>query len=149
MPACIWFVVVFNSRLTAALSHNEFFFNFFFAPKFDGQNDKTVSSPIVIVLHAVPPNYIPLPTFGWLLFPPIQWKPSKPKALLLSLFIFFVCSICRPKRWVNILTTHSTLTTSPHQRPPLPPPPTYGWLSYSPIEWQQPKASAPPISHFC
>jgi hypothetical protein len=90
-PACIWLVVVFNRRLAAALIHDEFCFIYFFAPKFDGRNDATASSPIVIVLRAVPPNFIPLlrPTFGWLLCPPIQWKPSKPKAPSLSLFFLF------------------------------------------------------------
>jgi hypothetical protein len=80
----------------------------------------TASSPIVIVLRAIPPNYIPSLrlTFGWLLCSPIQWKPLKPKAPLLSLFLFFVCSICHPKRRVNVLTTRSTLAASPFQRPP-------------------------------
>jgi hypothetical protein len=98
-PAFIWFVVVFYRRLAAALSHDEFCFIYFFAPKFDGRNDTTASSPIVIVLRAIPPNYIPSlrPTFGWLLCPPIQWKPSKPKAPLLSQILFFARSICRPQ----------------------------------------------------
>ena len=97
-PACIWFVVVFNRRLAAAVSHDEFCFISFFAPKFDGRNDTTASSPIVIVLHAIPPNYIPLLrlTFGWLLCPPIQWKPLKPKALLLSLFLFLFAQFAAP-----------------------------------------------------
>jgi hypothetical protein len=108
------------------------------------------SSPIVIVLRTIPPNYIPSlrPTFEWLLCPPIQWKPTKPKALLLSLFLFFVRSICRPKQWVNILTTRIALALSPLQCPPPPLPPTYGWLLYSPIEWQPPKAGTLPIAHF-
>jgi hypothetical protein len=141
---------VFNRRLAAALSHDNFCFINFFAPKFEGQNNTTASSPIMIVLHAIPPNYIPLfrPTFGWLLCSPIQWKPSKPKAPLLSLFLFFVRSICRPKQWVNVLTTPSAPAASPLQRPPPPPPPTYGWLLYSPIKWQPPKAGALSISHF-
>ncbi len=149
-PACIWFVDVFNRRLAAALSHNKLCFIHFFAPKFDGQNDTTASSPIVIVLRTVPPNYIPLlrSTFGWLLCFPIQWKPSKPKASSLTLFLFFVRSICRPKRRVYVLTTRSTPAASPLQCPPPLLPPTYGWLSYSPIKWQPPKAGAPPISHF-
>jgi hypothetical protein len=93
------FVVVFNRRLAAALSHDEFCFIYFFAPEFDGRNNTTASSPIVIVLRAVPPSYIPSlrSTFGWLLCPPIQWKPTKPKASLLTLFLFFVRSIRRPK----------------------------------------------------
>jgi hypothetical protein len=93
--------------LAAALSHNEFCFIYFFAPKFDGRDDTTASSPIVIVLRVIPHNFIPSlrPTFGWLLCPLIQWKPSKPKALLLSLFLFFVRSICHPKQRVNVLTT--------------------------------------------
>jgi hypothetical protein len=35
-PECIWFVVVFNHRLADALSREEFWFVYFFAPKFDG-----------------------------------------------------------------------------------------------------------------
>jgi hypothetical protein len=141
---------VFNRQLVATLSHDKFCFIYFFAPKFDGQNDATASSPIVIVLRAFPPNFIPLlrPTFGWLLCPPIQWMPSKPKAPLLSLFLFLVRSICHPKQQVNVLTTRSASAAPPLQRPPPPQPPTYGWLSYSPIDWQPPKAGAPPISHF-
>ncbi len=106
--------------MAAALSHDEFCFIYFFAPKFDGRNDATASSPIMIFLRAVLPNFIPLlrPTFGWLLCPSIQWKPSKPKAPSLSLFLFFVCSIRRPKRRVNVLTTRSAPAASPLQRPP-------------------------------
>jgi hypothetical protein len=149
-PAFIWFVVVFNRRLVAAFSHDEFRFIYFFAKKIDGRNDMTRSSPIAIVLRAIPPNYIPSlwPTFGWLLCPPIQWKPLKPKAPLLSRFLFFARSICRPKQRVNVLTTRSNPAASPLQRPPPPPPPTYGWLLYYPIKWQPPKAGAPPIFHF-
>jgi hypothetical protein len=97
-PACIWFVVVFNCQLAAALSHDKFCFIHYFAPKFDGQNDTTASSPIVIVLRAIPPNYIPSlrPTFDWLLCPPIQWKPLKSKALLLSLFYFLFPQFAAP-----------------------------------------------------
>ncbi len=50
--------------------------------------------------------------------PPIQWKPSKPKATLLSIYLFFVCSICRPKQQVNVLTTRSAPAASTLQRPP-------------------------------
>jgi hypothetical protein len=97
-PVCMWFVVVFNRQLAAALSHEKFCFIYFLAPKFDGQNNTTASSPIVIVLHTIPPNYIPLlrPTFGWLLCPLIQWKPLKPKALLLSLFLFLFAQFAAP-----------------------------------------------------
>jgi hypothetical protein len=119
-PACIWLIVVFNRRLAAALCHDEFCFIFFLTPKFDGRNDTTASSPIVIVLHAVPPNYIPSlrPTFGSLLCSPIQWKPLKPKAPSLFLFLFFVRSIRHPKQRINVLTTRSTPAASPIQRPP-------------------------------
>ena len=48
--------------------------------------------------------------------------------------------------YVDYLTfSHLNPITNPT---PLPLPPTYGWLSYSPIEWQPPKAGALPISHF-
>ncbi len=48
----------------------------------------------------------------------VRLEPSKPKAPLLSLFLFFVCSICRPKQRVNVLATGSTPAASPLQRPP-------------------------------
>jgi hypothetical protein len=52
------------------------------------QNNGITSHPIVIDLHAVSPNYnLSLrPTFGWLLCPPVQWQPSKPKDPSLSVF---------------------------------------------------------------
>ena len=52
------------------------------------RNDATASTIIINVLRSFSPDYIPsiVPTLGWLLFPPIHWKPSKIKALLLSLF---------------------------------------------------------------
>jgi hypothetical protein len=48
------------------------------------------ASPIVIALRAVSQKYILSfrPTFGWLLRPPIQQKPSKSKVPSLSHFFF-------------------------------------------------------------
>ena len=51
----------------------------FFSPKFDSRNDATASTPIINVLRSLSQGYIPsiVPTLGWLLCPPIHWKPSK------------------------------------------------------------------------
>ena len=65
-------------------------------------------------------NYIPSlrSTFGWLLHPPIQWKPSKLKVPLLSLFLIFVAAFDPPKQWVNVLPHMFLLVTSPLPCPP-------------------------------
>ena len=92
----------------------------FVAPSFDGQNDLTASSPIIIALRSLPPNHILTcrPTFGWLLHPSIQQKPSKSKPLCSLYFPFFRPSIRRPKRQVNVLPTRSSPATSPLQCSP-------------------------------
>ena len=91
----------------------------FVTPSFDGRNDLTASSPIVIALRSLPPNHILTfrPTFGWLLRPPIQQKPSKSKAPSLSHF-FFRHSNRRPKRRVNVFPTRSSPAASPIKLPP-------------------------------
>ena len=92
----------------------------FVAPSFDGKNDVTASSPIVIALRSLPPNHILTrrPTFGWLLRPPIQQKPSKSKPRRSLYFPFFRPSIRRPKRRVNVLPTRSSPAKSPLQCSP-------------------------------
>jgi hypothetical protein len=69
-------------------SHDDFRYIKFFVPEFDGQNNGTASSPIVIALRAVSPHLYPNNTVAlrWLLHSPIQQKPSKSKAQLPSLF---------------------------------------------------------------
>jgi hypothetical protein len=65
---------------------------FFSFPEICGRKDATASSDIVIALRAVSPIfYTPTiwPTFGWLLHPLIQQKPSKSEASSPSHFYFF------------------------------------------------------------
>ena len=78
----------------------------------------SAASPIVIALRAVTQKYIPYfwPTFGWLLRPLIQQKPSKSNVTSLS--IFFRRSNHRPKRRVNVLPTRSSPSESPIKLPP-------------------------------
>ena len=80
----------------------------------------TASSPIVIALRAASPNYIPSlrPTFGWLLRPTIQRKPSKLKVPSLSIFNFFVAASDPPKRRVNVLSHTFLPVSSPLPCPP-------------------------------
>jgi hypothetical protein len=87
------------------------------------------SSPIVIALHAVSPKYIPSfrPTFGWLLRPPIQQKPSKSKAPSFSLFSFFSSLNLPPKTKSKHHTTRvETGCVSSPTTPPPPPTPSFG-----------------------
>jgi hypothetical protein len=76
---------------------------------------------------SISPNYIPSlgPAFGWLLCLSIHWKPSKVKALLLSLFLYLYHSIRPPKQQENILPHVLRLAVSPLQRPPTPPTPSF------------------------
>ena len=80
------------------------FMYLFFCKLFQWPKRCDASSPIVIALRAVSPNYIPSlrPNLGWLLCPPIHWKPSKCKTPSLSL-IFFSSLYSTPvnDRWMS------------------------------------------------
>ena len=92
----------------------------FYAPKSDGRKDATASSPIVIVVRAVSPEYNPTirPLFGWLLRRPVQQEPSKSEAPSPPQFSFYYLLISSLKRRVNILPHASRLCESPLQCPP-------------------------------
>jgi len=70
-----------QSSIGGRLRPRRILFFIFFAPSFDGQNDLTASSPIVITLRSLPPNHILTfrPTFGRLLRPPIQQSHRNPR----------------------------------------------------------------------
>ena len=78
----------------------------FFCPKSDGGKDATATSPIIFALRSASSKYILTmrPTFGWLLCPPIQQKPSKSEAPLPSQFYFFRPTSRRLKGHVNVLS---------------------------------------------
>jgi hypothetical protein len=105
-PACFWLVVVFLFVVWRPPRAEVHFCSWFFTllNLMAHPNNEIMSRPIVIVLRAFSPSYIPLlrPTLGWLLCPPLQWQPSKPKALSFSLFLFFGRSIQSSKQWDNI-----------------------------------------------
>ena len=92
---------------------------YFFASKSDGRKEFMASSPIVIALRAASPIYtLPMRSvFGWLLRHPKQQEPSKSKSPPPSLFYFFLCSICHPKRWANGLPHAFHPSAYPLHRP--------------------------------
>ncbi len=51
------------SLICGCISLSKFCFIYFFAPYFNSRNDATASSPIVIALRVVSPNFIPLPAW--------------------------------------------------------------------------------------
>ncbi len=61
----------------------------FFSTQFDGPNDGITSHPTQIAQLTVNPKSYPLllPTFGWLLSLPTEWRPPKAEAPPLSLFL--------------------------------------------------------------
>ncbi len=74
--------------IDGCLNHYEFWLILFCPRYIDGRKATTAFSPMVVALRAVSPNYSQSLwlTFGWLLCFPIQRKPSKLMAPLLSLF---------------------------------------------------------------
>jgi hypothetical protein len=87
------------------------------------------------------------PTIGWLLCHPIRWRPSKPNAPQLSLFLFFGRSIRPPKGWENIppfVIAQCTIAPTSYPSMLL----TFSWLLCQSIKWRPPKAWAPSLSLF-
>ena len=109
----------------------------------------SAASPIVIALRAVTQKYIPYfwPTFGWLLRPPIQQKPSKSKVPSLSIFFSTLKS---PPKMTRKRPTHTILPVRvSYQTPPLPTAPSFCSYLCRPNERRPSKTGALPISDDC
>ncbi len=127
-PVCFWLVVTFLLVFGSHLRPLCIFVLDFSVAQFDGPNNEITSHPIVILLYTISPSYIISlrPTFGWMLCPPFQWQPSKPKAPSFSLFLFFGCTIWPPN---DGITAHSFVIAQRVVSPTSPPllPPTFSW----------------------
>ncbi len=145
-PACFWLVVVWLSFVGGRLRPRHIFVVIFFLHWFAAPSEETtpphkfcpgcLSSTIPL-----PPS---MPTFGWLLCPPIKRRPSKAKGPPFSLFF---SSINIPPQ--------TTGNRPPHTfRPSLASSPTHSltstsssiWLLFILIKWRPPKAKAPSLS---
>jgi hypothetical protein len=145
-PACFWLVVVWFSFVGGRLRPRRIFVVMFFLRQFAAPSEETtpphrfrpdcLSSSIPL-----PPS---MPTFGWLLCPPIKRRPSKAKGP--PIYLFFSYINIPPQTTGNHPphTFRPGLASSPTH--PLTSTPSSIWLLFILIKQRPPKAKAPPLS---